>query len=233
MKLRHLTIPLLLVVCLLGSILLAALLERRGAGVTVREEWLFLPEAAQLKPMLLGFHGAAADLLWIQIVQYVGTHWQTDKTFSQLSKALELVTSLDPYFLEPYLLGGIYLLYLSRQPEAAISLLEKGAAANPGRWELPHDLGRYYYLEVQDYDRALQWWERAAKLPDRPDYLPRFVARLYAKTGHRETALELWSEIYRTAQNDSVRSIALEEIERLKAVNGPRLTVDGKGPRRP
>ena len=217
MKRRHLTIPLLLVVCLLGSILLAALLERRGAGATVREEWLFLPEAAQLKPMLLGFHGVAADLLWIQIVQYVGTHVETDMKFPQLSKALELTTSLDPRFLEPYRLGGLFLLYFARQPQAAVSLLERGAAANPDRWELPHDLGRYYYLEVQDYDRALQWWERAAKLPDRPDYLPRFVARLYARTGQMETVLDLWSELYRTAQNDSVRSLALQEIERLKA----------------
>jgi tetratricopeptide (TPR) repeat protein len=216
-KRRHLTTPLLLVVCLLGSILLAALLERRGAGATVREEWLFLPEAAQLKPMLLGFHGVAADLLWIQIVQYVGTHWQTDRKFPQLSKALELATSLDPHFLEPYRLGGVYLLYLSRQTEAAISLLEKGAAANPGRWELPHDLGRYYYLEAHDYARSLEWWERAAKLPGSPEYLPRFVARLYAKTGHAETALELWSEIYRTAHDDFVRSLALQEMNRLKA----------------
>ena len=217
MKRRHLATPLLLVVCLLGSILLAALLERRGAGATVREEWLFLPEAAQLKPMLLGFHGVAADLLWIQIVQYVGTHVETDMKFPQLSKALELTTSLDPRFLEPYRLGGLFLLYFARQPQAAVSLLERGAAANPDRWELPHDLGRYYYLEVQDYDRALQWWERAAKLPDRPDYLPRFVARLYARTGQMETVLDLWSELYRTAQNDSVRSLALQEIERLKA----------------
>jgi len=216
-KRRHLATPLLLVVCLLGSILLAALLERRGAGATVREEWLFLPEAAQLKPMLLGFHGVAADLLWIQIVQYVGTHVETDMKFPQLSKALELTTSLDPRFLEPYRLGGLFLLYFARQPQAAVSLLERGAAANPDRWELPHDLGRYYYLEVQDYDRALQWWERAAKLPDRPDYLPRFVARLYARTGQMETVLDLWSELYRTAQNDSVRSLALQEIERLQA----------------
>jgi len=216
-KRRHLVTPLLLVVCLLGSILLAALLERRGAGATVREEWLFLPNAAQFKPMLLGFHGVAADLLWIQIVQYVGAHWQTDKQYPRLSQALELATSLDPHFLEPYRWGGVYLLYLSRQPEAAVSLLEKGAAANPGRWELPHDLGRYYYLEARDHAQALRWWEQAATLPGSPDYLARFVARLYAKTGHEETALELWLEVYRTAQSDHVRALALEAIERLKA----------------
>jgi len=216
-KRRHLATPFLLVVCLFGSILSAGLLDRRKAGATVGEEWLFLPNAAQFKPMLLGFHGVAADLLWIQIVQYVGTHWQTDKKFPQLSQALELATSLDPHFLEPYRLGGVYLLYLSRQPEAAVSLLEKGAAANPGRWELPHDLGRYYYLEARDHAQALRWWEHAATLPDSPDYLPRFVARLYAKTGHEETALELWLNVYRTAQSDHVRSLALEAMERLQA----------------
>ena len=233
MKHDGLTIPGLLVASLLGSILVAALLDGRGAHATPGEERLFLPDAKYLKPMLIGFHGVAADLLWIRTVQYVGTHLETDRKFPQLAKALNLATSLDPHFLEPYRFGGLYLLYLARQPQAAVSLLEKGAAANPGRWELPHDLGRYYYLEAHDYARSLEWWERAATLPGRPDYLPRFVARLYAKTGHRETALELWSEIYRTAQNDSVRSLALQEIERLKAVNGPRLTVDGQGPRRP
>jgi tetratricopeptide (TPR) repeat protein len=216
-KRRHLTIPLLLVVSLLGSILFAALLDRRGARATTTKEWLFLPDAGQLKPALLGFHGVAADLAWIQIVQYVGTHWLTDRKFPQLSKALELATSLDPHFLEPYRLGGLFLLYLAGQPQAAVSLLEKGTAANPDRWELPHDLGRYYYLEARDYLKALRWWERAAKLPGRPEYLPRFVARLYARTGQTETALELWSELYRTAQNDFVRSLALQEMNRLKA----------------
>jgi hypothetical protein len=219
---RHFAIPLILGIFLLGSILLAGLLERRGARAAVRDDWLFLPKSAQLKPMLLGFHGVAADLVWIQVVQYVGTHWLTDRKFPQLSEALELVTSLDPHFIEPYRLGGVYLIYLSRQPEAAVSLLEKGAVANPGRWELPHDLGRYYFLEARDDARALRWWELSATLPDRPDYLPRFVARLYAKTGREETALELWLNLYKTAQNDHVRSLALQEIERLKAVNSPR-----------
>ena len=217
MKKCGLAIASLLVISLLGSVLAASWLEAKGAHVATGEQWLFLPDARHLKPMLLGFHGVAADLLWIQIVQYVGRHAETDMKFPQLTKALGLTTSLDPHFLEPYRLGGIYLLYLARQPQAAVSLLEKGAAANPDRWELPHDLGRYYYLEARDYDQALRWWERAAKLPDRPDYLPRFVARLYARTGHEDTALELWSELYRTAQNDYLRSLALQEMNRLKA----------------
>jgi len=215
--------PLLLVASLVGSITWAALLERTGPRAAARGDWLFLPNAAQLKPMLLGYQGVAADLLWIQVVQYVGLHWQTDKRFPQLSKALELATSLDPHFLEPYRFGALYLLYLSRDPDAAVALLKKGAAANPKRWELAHDLGRYYYLETRDYAQALQWWQQAAQLPGRPDYLPRFVARLHARTGHADTALELWLELYRTAQSDYMRALALGEIERLKSDQGQAL----------
>lgn len=227
MKRRDLTIVVLLVASLLGSIFLAASLDARGAHARAEGGWIFLPEARLLKPMLLGFHGVAADLLWIQIVQYVGTHFETDMKFPQLAKALDLATSLDPHFLEPYRFGALYLLYLLRQPEAAVALLERGAAANPERWELPHDLGRYYYLEARDDSQALRWWERAARLPGRPDYLPRFVARLYARAGRAETALELWLELYRTAQNEYMRSLALREIEQLKAAHGSQLMVNG------
>jgi tetratricopeptide (TPR) repeat protein len=225
-KQSALAVPLFLVVFLVGSITCAALLERTGARAAARGDWLFLPNAAQLKPMLLGYQGVAADLLWMQVVQYVGLHWQTDKKFVQLSKALDLATSLDPHFVEPYRFGALYLLYLSREPAAAVALLKKGAAANPTRWELPHDLGRYYYLEAQDYAQALEWWERAAGLPGRPDYLARFVARLHARTGHAETALELWLELERTAQSDYMRDLALREIERLRAAHGPQVRVE-------
>ena len=231
MKRDGLTIPFLMIASLLGSVFFAAVLDGRGALAAAAAERLYLPDAKYLKPILIGFHGVAADLLWIRTVQYVGAHLETDRKFPHLAKALDLATSLDPHFLQPYGLGGLFLLYFARQPEAAVSLLEKGAAANPDRWELPHDLGRYYYLEARDYPQALWWWERAAKLPGRPDYLPRFVARLHAQTGHAETALDLWSELYRTAQNDSVRSLAMQEIERLKTAHGRRLT--GHGPGRP
>ncbi|MDE2179588.1 MAG: hypothetical protein KGJ40_01920 [candidate division NC10 bacterium] len=217
MKRGDLAISTLLVASLLGSILLAGLLDRRGARATAGSERLYLPDARYVKPLLIGFNGAAADLLWIRIVQYTGGHFQGDKRYPDLAKALDLATSLDPHFIEPYQYGALFLQILAKDPDAAVALLEKGAAANPDRWELPHDLGRYYFLEAHDDAKALWWWERANKLPGRPHYLPRFVARLYARTGHTATALELWTELYRTAPNEHFREIARQEIERLKA----------------
>jgi tetratricopeptide (TPR) repeat protein len=211
----------LLAASVAGSVVLAALLDRRGAAAAAREEWLFLPDARLVRPMLLGFHGLAADLLWIRVIQYIGTHWQTDRRYPHLARALELTTELDPHFIEPYRFGSLYLLYLAGDPGAAVSLLKKGAYANPQRWELAHDLGRYYFLEARDDAEALRWWEQAVRHPDRPHYLPRFVARLHAKAGRVETALELWVQFYENAPDEYMRSLALTEIARLQEAHGP------------
>src|SRR5574337_1069718 len=141
MKRGGLAISALLVASLFGSILLAGLLDGRGALATAGAERLYLPDATYTRPLLLGYHDAAADLLWLRIVQYVGSHFQGDKRYPDLAKALDLATSLDPHFIEPYQFGALFLQILARDPDAAVALLEKGAAANLDRWELPHDLG--------------------------------------------------------------------------------------------
>jgi hypothetical protein len=93
--------------------------------------------------------------------------------------------------------------------------LERGARANPTRWELPHDLARTYYLDLQEYAKALHWFQVTDRLPGRPEYVPRFIARLYAATGQRETALELWQAMRDSATSDWVREIAEQEVAKL------------------
>ncbi len=173
-----------------------------------------LPRAGVLRPLLLGFHPLAADLYWLRTIQYFGAHMQTDRQFPHLYGLVDLATSLDPHFVEAYQLGGLFLSFGWQFPEA-IASYEKGIAANPGRWELPHDLGRLYFLDLKDYQRALHWWEVANRLPNRPQYIPRLIARLYAKTGSLETALELWTAMYERTDNEWVKDTARREIGKL------------------
>ncbi|MBI4737717.1 MAG: hypothetical protein HY766_16920 [candidate division NC10 bacterium] len=98
----------------------------------------------------------------------------------------------------------------------AVQLLEAGARANPTRWELPHDLARTYYLDLKDSRQALHWFEVTDRLPGRPHYVPRFIARLYAATGERETALELWQAMRDSATSEWVRELAMQEIAKLE-----------------
>lgn len=202
-----------LALAIFGFLSFSVALDRRPLQ-EVGEELAYLPKAKYLKPALLGFEHLAADLFWLEAIQYFGKHYEADRRYPKLYPLVDLVTSLDPQFLDAFRLGALFLTIARQYPEA-ITIYEKGIAQNPDWWELPHDLGRLYYLELKDYPRALTWWERTAKLPGHPHYIPRFVARLYAQTGHLETALELWQEMYGSTDNEWVRETARQEIERL------------------
>jgi tetratricopeptide (TPR) repeat protein len=198
-----------------ASVPLSIALEARTPA---RQGWAgsapVLPRAGILRPLLLGFHPLAADLYWVRTIQYFGEHVQTDEQYPHLYPLTDLVTSLDPHFVEAYQIGGLFLVIGKRFPEA-IALYEKGIKANPGRWELPHDLGRLYFIELNDDVQALRWWEAANRLPGRPHYLPRFIARLYTQTGRLETAFELWKSMYESSDNEWVRKTARKEMERI------------------
>ena len=190
-------------------------IEARGEHRVERLEPIFFPRAEILRPALIGFTGLAADLTWIRTVQYFGGRIERKERFPQLYQLVDMATSLDPQFLDAYQYGGLFLV-IARQYTQAIDIYEKGIAANPFAWQLPHDLGRLYFLELQDYRQAFHWWEITDRLPGRPHYIPRFLIRLQAKLGHVETALELWQQMLDHSENEAIREIARREIRKLR-----------------
>ncbi|MFQ6013643.1 MAG: tetratricopeptide repeat protein, partial [Thermoplasmata archaeon] len=215
MKGFYITSITILALATVGFLSVARALDERREGLQeVGEELAYLPSAKYLKPALLGFEHLAADIFWLQTIQYFGGHYQADRRFPKLYPLVDLVTSLDPQFVEAFRIGGLLLTLTRRYPEA-IAIYQKGIANNPDRWEIPYDLGRLYYLDVKDYPKALQYWELANRLPNRAHYLPRMVARLHARTGHRETAIELWLEMYRSTDNAQLQEIIARELEKL------------------
>ncbi len=186
------------------------------AGRSFEERIWLLPPPQALRVASLGFHSMAADLVWLLTIQYFGGHVSTDLQFPELRRMLETVVALDPHFVEVYSLGALFLNYFAKDVRGAVALLEEGARANPTRWELPHDLARTYYLDLKDSRQALHWFEVTDRLPGRPHYVPRFIARLYAATGDRETALELWQAMRDSATSEWVRELATQEIAKLE-----------------
>jgi tetratricopeptide (TPR) repeat protein len=199
---------------LTGAFVTARWLEGRVGDGPERLEPIFFPRAEILRPALLGFTGLAADLTWIRTVQYFGGRVERRERFPQLYQLVDMVTSLDPHFLDAYVYGGLFLTIVKQYPNA-IAIYEKGFAANPTAWQIPHDLGRLYFLELRDYGQALHWWNITDRLPGRPHYIPRFLIRLQAKTGHVETALELWRQLLERSENEAVSEIARREIRKL------------------
>ena len=203
---------------LVGSVLAARGLEGRGGASRIADDSLYLPSATFLRYASLGSRTMLADLMWIRATQYFGSQLEVRKATPEkhrfLYPLLDLAVSLDPHFMNAYRFGGLLLTVVKRY-EQAIALYEKGYAANPDRWENPHDLGRLYYLELKDHEKALYWWGIANRLPGRPDYIPRFVPLLYLETGQREIAVELWLEMYRATDNEWLRGVIEGHLHKL------------------
>ncbi len=212
------------VVALAGSIFIGRGLEARGETRRLPEESLYIPSATFLRYASLGHQTMVADLMWIRTVQYFGEELERRRELNQprdskerfkfLYPLLDLTVSLDPQFVRAYRFGGLLLTVVKKYDEA-IALYAKGYAANPDRWEMPHDLGRLYYLDLKDHEKALHWWKIANDLPGRPGYIPRFVPRLYAQTGQKEIAIELWLEMLEASDNKVVQAIILLELQKL------------------
>jgi len=206
------------ILALSGSILVGRGLEARGGTRELPDEPLYLPSPTFLRYASLGYRSMVADLMWIRATQEFGKEIMTKKKQERKHKflfpLLDLSVSLDPHFIGAYRFGGL-LLHVVKQNENAIALYEKGYAANPERWEMPHDLGRLYFLDLKDHEKALYWWKITDTLPGRPEYIPRFLPRLYAQSGQREIAIELWLELLDVAEQFSFRVIIKQELEKL------------------
>ena len=187
--------------------------QRHDAMADARTQLRLLPNGAFVKPMVLGYHHVAADLLWLNIVQVLGEREVRQADYEWLFHALDVATTLDPHYVYAYDVGGVVLAELAGRVDWSNALLEKGLAANPEAWRLPFQLGFNAFFHQQDYVRAADYMAIAARLPGRPAYVPELAARLYVEGKQPALALDFLDVMKR--QTDDVHVLAV--LERRKA----------------
>jgi hypothetical protein len=188
---------------------------------------LYVQSPQVLGRATLSFQALLADIYWIRAVQhYGGTKLSNDqnKQYDVLYPLLDLTTSLDPYFDVVYKFGSVFLAepYPSGagRPDQAILLLQKGLRTRPDKWELAQGVGFVYYWWLADYQNAAMWFNRAADMPNAPDWLRPLAAVTLAQGGHRASSRMLWTEIVRNADADWLRSQADFRLKQLDALDG-------------
>ncbi len=109
--------------------------------------------------MLAGeFRTVFANLLWIKAEQYHheyllrNPNWTRNKDLMGL---LDLITALDPHFIEAYCVGAYILADGYRDPDRAVAYLRRAISSNPEAWEL-HELAAIVFVRrFHDPERAL------------------------------------------------------------------------------
>ena len=140
------------------------------------DEVLFLSSPKVIKRASLGYDGLMACIYWTRAVQYFGyRHHYFATSYNLLAPLLEITTHLDPHLVVAYEFGTSFLApkppHGAGEPERAIELMEYGIQNNPDNWRLYYDLGFVYYMELRDYKKAAETFERGSHVPNAHPFL--------------------------------------------------------------
>lgn len=190
----------------------ARALETRAPAPIGDDRLVYLPDAARLRPLALGYDNVLANLLWFRTISYFGAHVETDRAYPWLEAMCDLVTDLDPRAFHAYQFAGLILPWEAKDPDAGIRLLEKGIREFPDSWVLHYYLGVVHYLFEDDPETATRWLERGAALPEAPPMVARFAALLRTRHGGSETAIAVLEEMLRSTESESTRAVLEQSL---------------------
>lgn len=150
--------------------------------------------------LALGNKGLLSDFLFLKTATFIGGRSGSgspldDEDWQFVIRSLDVVTDLDPYFLDPYMLAEGLLAWDAQKPEKANLLLEKGMKYRNFDWRLPFFVGFNNFYFLKDYETASGFIMTASKLPGSPAYLATLGARLAYYGGKSKTALLFLKEM--------------------------------------
>jgi len=217
------TASLLLVACLPGSIAVLAKLDEVRTGATL-EDVLYISSPKLVKRLSLGYDGLMADIYWTRAVQYFGgRHAARASQYRQLAPLLTITTTLDPHLVVAYEFGANFLSPNppggAGVPEEAVRLVQFGIQNNPDNWRLYYDLGFIYYMDLKDYPRAADAFERGSKVPNAHPFLKILAAQMAQHAGDTQMARALWITTYQTSQERQIRGNAVAHLRALQVAD--------------
>ncbi len=206
------------ILALLGvAALLQARVDRHAPHRNELAGILYIPSGAFVKQTALGFDQAWADLLWIRTIGYYADEMTLEGKFTYLYHMLDIITTLDPRWLYPYLFGGITLSLDLGRPDLANKLLRKAIPAHPIVWKIPFLIGFNAYFGMGEAGTAARYIEQASRLPGAPTYLAGFASRLYAKGGSRENALRILREVIEQTEDPVLRKRLIKRYRQIRS----------------
>lgn len=235
-----------LVVLLVSATSLQVALEGKlQRPATVADvQWIQSP--GLMRRLAVGFNAIWADIYWIRAVQYYGStslSEEPNKSYDQLYPLLDITTSLDPHFNIAYRFGSILLSesypHGPGQTGEALKLLEKGIRESPDKWQYYHDAGFVEYWWRRDAPAAADWFMKASKLPNAPNWLVPLAATALAEHGERDASRAMWLQLRQTAEHQWIRDAALRgllqldaeaQVEILEGINNKFYDANGRFP---
>jgi len=199
-------------------------IENSRKDYNIIEQSLYLSSSA-LKRISLGYELVVADIYWIRALQYFSNTKNYYGKAEQLYKYFDIITDLDPKFINAYRYGGSFLADTApiglSEVELGLDLFEKGRKNNPNNFRLILDEAFIYYLYTNDYKKASELFNKAADNVTselRKTSLKGMAALALTKSGNLELSSQIWTYIYKTSTDEARKEFALNNLKELKTI---------------
>lgn len=160
--------------------------------------------------LAFGNKGLLSDFLFLKTLTFFGGKFGRDITPSEqewnfLYVSLDVITDLDPYFVDPYMLAEGLLAWDAGLPEKANVLLAKGMSHRPKDWRWPFFIGFNHFYFLKNYAVASDHIRHAASLPGSPFYLKTLAGRLAYYGGKSKTGLLFLQQMVEETDDELLR----------------------------
>lgn len=157
-----------------------------------------------IKPLTLGQSRLLSSLLWAEVLIKAGTkHYEGNDLGNWMFLRLKLITTLDPYFYEAYLYGGVYLSIVHDDDYGAEFIYDRALKYYPKDLRILLNSSFHYYFELGKAEKASLIMEKILELPNPPPHIPSLLARIKASLGKLEDAYKIVKLTYDNVPDDS------------------------------
>lgn len=202
-----------LAVLLLGAIVLVQYGADQHKPERVPQLLVPLP-AWVLQLTNFGLHSATASLLWLNVVQTIGT---PGVSFLGLAAHLDTLTRVDPKFSYPYAFAVLIIPAIDQvETPAALEVGKRGIENKLSDWRIPYYVGTTYHMVLKDQKNAAYYLRLAAETPGVPEGIRIMAYNYGTRSDLREQTKQIWIGIYENSQDEVVREQALDNIEHIE-----------------
>lgn len=176
---------------------------------------LYLPSGKNIRLISLGYDRFMADFIWLRAIQAFGGHWETDRNYQSIYHLFDVITDLDPGFIEAYTFGNLVMGDEGGNQKLGLELINKGIIKNPTNYLLPYWGGYAAYWQMDNPVLAKYYYTRALKARDVPNFVSRILTYMELKSGRFQVAFEKYLRDWLEGmdnQDDIVIGIAGERI---------------------
>ena len=199
--------------------------ERQAPQVIADEPYAPAPNTAPL--VTLGYRELFADLLFLRLKGYFGSH---ENTANGVAGLVEAIVALDPRDRKIYEWGARAITLAERGVnniayQRALAVLDAGSQQFPDDWKLPYLAGEIYTQDLQTTNPAERraWDERGALLtesairkPNAPAEAATWAATMRTRLGQHQRAIDGLREMLLVTNDDRARARLLAKLAELE-----------------